>query len=447
MPRPRLILRASTIVAAAASLVLLGSTAAHAKGGEAGGSGSTYYLNDEWSGQANHVVEYGLGSDRAYSGDWNKDSKDTLAVRRGNDYVLANTTSGAADLKFAYGRPADVTLVGDWNGDGVDTLAVRRGNVYYFTNRLKGGAAETVLAYGRAGDQVLVGDWNADGKETLAVRRANTFYFADALQGGDASRVVAYGRADDLVYVGDWNGDGTDTPAVRRGSTYYVTDRFAPGAADRVLTYGRADDRTLVGDWNGDKKDTLGVRRSNPAALSAAIAWAKAQYGTFQAATYSGTGTRAITLPKGAKGGLLVASHPGAGDFRMELSKSGATIDIPVYVTGRYSGTTAFGLDASQQGGRLEVVADGAWTVRVLPMEAAGALPASGTGDGVFLYGGGATNVKLTHSGASDLFVVQWSGTDAGRSRNVTQANGAGLASGPSIVYVVADGMWTLTPR
>ncbi|WP_309069497.1 hypothetical protein [Microbacterium sp.] len=448
MPRPRLILRSAVVVAVAASLAVLGGTAAHAKGGDVGGAGSTYYLNDEWSGQANHVVEYGLRTDRAYSGDWDGDGKDSLAVRRGNRYYLTNSTTGKVAITFAYGRTNDVTLVGDWNGDGVDTLAVRRGNMYYFTNKLKGGDAETVLAYGRAGDQVLVGDWNGDGKDTLAVRRANTFYFADSLTGGDASRVLAYGRAADLVYVGDWNGDGTDTPAVRRGATYYVTDRFAPGNADRTLTYGRANDSTLVGDWNGDRKDSLGVRRSNPAEVSAAIRWATTEYGTFQSGTYSGTGNRTITLPAGAKGGLLVASHRGSGEFRLELRKAGATIDIPVYVTGTYAGTTAFGLDRAQQGGTLSVVASGAWTVRVLPMESASVLPTSGTGDGVFLYGAGARNVSSTHSGASQLVAVQWSGSDASRSRVVIEANGSGrLAAGPSVVYVVADGKWTLTPR
>jgi len=254
----------SALVLLAASLIAVNApTPAYAQGGEIGGSGTHFYLNDAWSGEANRVHQFGLRYDRAYVGDWNRDGSDSLAVRRGNEYILSNDNR-TASTRFRYGRADDETLVGDWDGDGVDTLAVRRGHMYYFTNRLQGGEAEAVLAYGRAGDEVLVGDWNADGKDTLAVRREHRFYFADALQGGEASRVVAYGRADDLVYVGDWDGTGTDTPAVRRGATYYITNRFEPGEAERVLTYGRATDSTVVGDWNGDRRDTLGVRRDIP---------------------------------------------------------------------------------------------------------------------------------------------------------------------------------------
>ncbi|WP_203137790.1 NlpC/P60 family protein [Microbacterium sp. JZ31] len=263
--------RRSRVTAALSAAVLIATLTvvaqnpppAHAQGGEVGGHGTTYYLNDAWSGSANIVAKYGVSSDRAYVGDWNGDGKDTLAVRRGNKYYLTNTAGSPATKTFTFGLARDTALVGDWNGDGKDTLAVRRGNHYFLSNTL-GGRSTQNFHFGRAGDQVLVGDWNGDGKDTLAVRRGKTFYLSDRLTGGKASRVVAYGRAGDRVYVGDWNGDRSDTPAVRRGNAYYITNRFAPGRAERVLSYGRTTDMTLVGDWNGDRKDTLGVRRGAP---------------------------------------------------------------------------------------------------------------------------------------------------------------------------------------
>ncbi len=225
-------------------------------------SGRHYYLNDSWSGSANHSFPYGLETDRVYVGDWDGNGTDTLVVRRGSTYHFNNRlTAGKAAAVVNYGTPGDATLVGDWNGDGKDTLAVRRGNTFHFTNRLAGGEAETVVRYGRPEDGVLVGDWNGDGKDTLAVRRGNTFYFTNRLAGGAAETVVRYGEPGDGVLVGDWNGDGKDTLAVRRGRTYYFRDSLSSGEATRVLTYGRASDTGLAGDWDGNGGDTLGVRR------------------------------------------------------------------------------------------------------------------------------------------------------------------------------------------
>jgi len=451
MPRPSLVLRACALLSAVAA-GLAAAAPAHARGGEVGGTGATYYLNDAWSGEANHVVRFGVATDRTYAGDWNGDGGDTLAVRRGNRYLLTNALGGAAQTEFAYGRPGDVALVGDWDGDGVDTLAVRRGNQYFFTNRLTGGPAETVLAYGRADDEVLVGDWDGDGRDTLAVRRGNTFHFADRLAGGPASRVVAYGRAGDRVSAGDWDGDGIDTPAVRRGATYYVTDRFAPGEADRVLVYGRAGDSTLVGDWNGDGRDTLGVRRDSAPHASPAASWARDAYGTFPAARLGGTGSRDVALPQGATAGLLIASHEGTGAFRLSILEGGQVRDEPLHATGRYAGTTVFGLDPATRGRTLRVAATGAWTVTVQPMQAAPPLPSAGAGDGVFLHAGGARSVAVRHDGRAPFLVLQWSGATSGRNGVVAAADGAfsgagTLAAGPSVVQVVAGGTWEIARR
>ena len=241
-----------------------------AEGREVGGSGSQYYLNDSWSSKANHEFNYGKTSDRVYTGDWNGDGKDSLAVRRGQTYYFSNSLGGSASTVVNYGKSSDTVLVGDWNGDGKDTLAVRRGQTYYVTNSLSGGKASNVFNYGRAGDTVLVGDWNGDGKDTLAVRRGNVYYFSNTLSGGKASTVINYGRSSDKVLVGDWNADRKDTLAVRRGNVYYISNKLSSGAASIVQAYGRTSDTTLVGDWNGDRKDTLGVRRYVEAAPSRA---------------------------------------------------------------------------------------------------------------------------------------------------------------------------------
>ncbi|WP_230667584.1 Ltp family lipoprotein [Microbacterium sp. MEC084] len=259
--RPRRMWAAILAIAVAAGAAIAGQAPAMADGREVGGYGARYYLNDSWSATANHEFNYGKAEDRVYTGDWNGDGKDTLAVRRDRTYYFSNRLGGNATTVINYGKASDTVLVGDWNGDGVDTLAVRRGQTYYISNSLSGGNASVVFNYGKASDVVLVGDWNGDGRDTLAVRRGNVYYISNSLTGGSASAVINYGRSSDLVLVGDWNADGADTLAVRRGNVYYISDSLSSGSASRVQAYGRASDTTLVGDWNGDRRDTLGVRR------------------------------------------------------------------------------------------------------------------------------------------------------------------------------------------
>ncbi|MCD1268988.1 hypothetical protein B5M43_009070 [Microbacterium sp. MEC084] len=438
---------AAGLTAIATALLCLSAVPAHAAGGEVGGTGSTYYLNDEWSGQANHVIQYGRASDRAYVGDWNRDGKDTLAVRRGNRYYLTDAGGEPYDLQFAYGRDTDVTLTGDWNGDGVDTLAVRRGNVYYFTNQLTGGAAEAVIVYGRAGDQVLVGDWDGNGTDTLAVRRENRFYFANALQGGQASKVVAYGRASDQVYVGDWNGNRVDTPTVRRGATYYVTNRFAPGEAEQVLTFGRSTDKTLVGDWNGDFRDTLGVRRDGAPTQSATAAWAQAEFGTFTPVAISGTGNRDIPLPAGAVGGLLNATVYGDGPVTIETISGGTPVETLLQGDGPGFGLAIFGVGEAYHGDTIRITTAGAWHVKLQPLHTAPMLPTSGGGSGAFLWGGDYTDVTMRNYGGF-FFAAQWNGEDSPSTGVIGEVEGEGatydswIDAGPGLIYIVADGTW-----
>ncbi|WP_324652758.1 N-acetylmuramoyl-L-alanine amidase [Georgenia sp. H159] len=223
---------------------------------------ATVYLNNDWGPW--HSIDFILGNagTEVYTGDWDGDGKDTLALRVGSTFHVFNSnTTGARAWVASYGRPDDEVLVGDWDGDGRDSFAVRRGTTFYTKNSITNGVADDVFAYGRDGDEVLVGDWNNDRRSTFAVRRGSTFYVKNSLAGGRADHEMAYGRADDTVLVGDWDGNRSDTFGVRRGSTYYIKNRIAGGNADIVQTYGRPGDTVLVGDWDGNRTDTLGVHR------------------------------------------------------------------------------------------------------------------------------------------------------------------------------------------
>lgn len=250
----------SLVLAVVGVLALQGPAAG--QGAPVGGSGSEFFLNDEFTGSANIVFSYGDPRDVVYFGDWDGDSIDTPLIQRGTVFHVRNSnSSGVADFTFTYGNPGDVVLVGDWDGDGVDTLGVRRGATYYLRNSLSTGLADVVLSYGEPSDVVLVGDWDGDGDDTLAVRRETTFFVKDSISSGVADYTFVYGNPGDLVLVGDWDGDGDDTLAVRRVITYYLRNSTTSGVADVVFAYGNATDTAFTGDWNADRADTIGIRR------------------------------------------------------------------------------------------------------------------------------------------------------------------------------------------
>lgn len=83
--------RAAAVTLIAAVAVAAGASAATAKGGEVGGQGNLYFLNDSWSGTANRQLAYGDNGDRVYTGDWDGNGTDTLAVRRSHTYYFTNS--------------------------------------------------------------------------------------------------------------------------------------------------------------------------------------------------------------------------------------------------------------------------------------------------------------------------------------------------------------------
>lgn len=254
--------RGATVGALVGAAILVVQPPALGQGLPVGGTGSDFFLNDQFTGSANVVFSYGNPLDVVHFGDWDGDGVDSPMIRRGTTFYVRNSnSSGIADFTFSYGDPGDVVLVGDWNGDGVDTLAVRRGATYYLRNSMSTGVADMVFSYGEPGDVVLVGDWNGDEVDTLAVRRETTFFVKDSISTGVGDYTFVYGNPGDLVLVGDWDGDSEDTLAVRRGITYYLRNSTTSGVADVVFAYGNLSDTAFAGDWNADELDTIGVRR------------------------------------------------------------------------------------------------------------------------------------------------------------------------------------------
>jgi hypothetical protein len=173
-------------------------------------------------------------------------------------------------------------------------------------------------------------------------------------------------------------------------------------------------------------------------------------YGTFTTFTKTGHGAATIRLPKGGKAGLVTATHRGSSNFQVSgLDASNQpTTDGLVNAIGAYSGTTAYGLtDLGAPPVKLQVVADGNWTIKIAPISSAPSLRSrnAGKGDKVFKFEGDAVDVAISHRGQSNFMVQQYGGDPSAGVNEIGNYSGTvPFVAGPNIVVIGADGKWTL---
>jgi TM2 domain-containing membrane protein YozV len=178
--------------------------------------------------------------------------------------------------------------------------------------------------------------------------------------------------------------------------------------------------------------------------------WADSTFGTFTPVTQSGKGDNIVTLPAGAKAGIVTATHDGSSNFSLSVldASNASTGQLLVNTIGAYKGTTAYGFTALGKGTTIQITADGNWTITISPVSAAPAMVPSGAGDGVFLYSGKAGKLTVTHDGTSNFTVSEETGEafhDGLLINEIGAYSGTvPLSSGPSVIVVGADGNWTL---
>ena len=178
--------------------------------------------------------------------------------------------------------------------------------------------------------------------------------------------------------------------------------------------------------------------------------WAETNYGTFALVTQTGKGDNIITLPAGAKAGIVTATHDGSSNFSLSVlgASNASTGQLLVNTIGAYKGTTAYGFNALGKGTTIQITADGNWTITISPISAAPAMVPSGAGDVVFLYSGKAGKLTVTHDGSSNFTVSEETGEafhDGLLINEIGPYSGTvPLSSGPSVIVVGADGNWTL---
>ena len=86
-------------------------------------------------------------------------------------------------------------------------------------------------------------------------------------------------------------------------------------------------------------------------AVNDAADWADETFGAFEPITQKGTGDDLITLPEGATGGVVTATHDGSRNFAISVldAENGSTGELLVNTIGEYSGSTAWGSPPSER--------------------------------------------------------------------------------------------------
>ena len=143
--------------------------------------GYVYLRNSNTQGVADLDFFFGNPGDAPIVGDFNGDGCDTVSIYRASQqrfYIVNHLGDGAsglgaADYSFIFGNPGDTPFTGDFDGDDIDEVALHRptDGFVYLRHTLDAGPADVSFFYGDAGDIPVAGDWNGDGTDTVAVYR------------------------------------------------------------------------------------------------------------------------------------------------------------------------------------------------------------------------------------------------------------------------------------
>ncbi len=181
--------------------------------------GYVYLRNANTQGTADVRFFFGDPGDVPLAGDFDGDGCDTVSLYRPSQariYVInelgANDGGlGAADFTFLFGNPGDRAFTGDFDDDGRDTVGLHRestGFVYY-RNSLTTGVADNDFFFGDPGDQILSGRWaqNATpGPDTVGIFRPSQgrFYLRFSNSQGNADTAFSYGNANMRAVAGSF---------------------------------------------------------------------------------------------------------------------------------------------------------------------------------------------------------------------------------------------------
>ncbi|MCC2593462.1 hypothetical protein LKO27_08580 [Tessaracoccus sp. OS52] len=174
------------------------------------------------------------------------------------------------------------------------------------------------------------------------------------------------------------------------------------------------------------------------------------RFSTSHYAQYTGTGSSLITLPVGATELYVQAAHQGSGNFAVwGLDASNSQTDLAINEIGPSRASGAIGI-FDDDTVKLEVTANGSWSITVSPLSAApklGAQGASGTGSAVLWYYGDPRSYTVSSKGEGYVGIWQWGSEDSKLLVNQVgpYSGQVGFLGGPSVLEIDADGEWKIS--
>lgn len=168
---------------------------------------------------------------------------------------------------------------------------------------------------------------------------------------------------------------------------------------------------------------------------------------------YAGVGDDVLSITKHDTGAqVAIITHSGWSNFAVHtLDSTLDSTDLLVNVIGNYSGTVLFDTSTKAvETTALKITADGAWTVKLVPLSSVRALdgsaPITGRGDDVFRYTGSAKAATFTHDGTSNI-AVHYFGSTPDLLINEIGAYTGTVVWAPGFYQVSADGNWSATVK
>lgn len=171
---------------------------------------------------------------------------------------------------------------------------------------------------------------------------------------------------------------------------------------------------------------------------------------TIEPITYEGSGTKILKIKKPESGAVLITmTHEGSSNFAVwSLDGNLEQMDLLANTIGNYSGTTVLDVNDGEETERLDISADGNWTVTISPLASAKRFTGSaeGTSDDVLIYEGPVGVATLTHKGDSNFAVWFYSTSSSDLAANEigNYSGEAVIPEGPTLVEVETEGKWTI---
>lgn len=167
--------------------------------------------------------------------------------------------------------------------------------------------------------------------------------------------------------------------------------------------------------------------------------------------TYEGSGTKIIKVRKPEDGPVLATfTHNGGSNFAVwSLDSDLEQLDLPVNTIGDFSGTTILDRNDGENTARIEVEADGTWTIELAPLSTARQFTdkAQGTGPDVLIYQGptGVATLKNQGQGNFAVWFFSTETSDLAANEIGNYSGEAVIPEGPTAVQIESEGKWSIT--